>query len=251
MVEKEQWRLEACKNCQLIVLNPRPTPEYFQRLYDPVQQYDYQVNGERYITLADQFIGAYLSLIKGFERYVSPGKLLEIGSAVGFFLEAARRRGWQPQGVELSRGGADYCREHFGIDVFCGKLVDAPFEANSFDCVVAIHTLEHIDEPVVFLKRAIQVLRPGGLMFIEIPYLREDDVLNGLASRDGLELPNHLTHFTAASLTMVLTGLGIEILRSEASENLQVWARKRVTEGPTVGASRPGFFQRMFSSRSR
>lgn len=46
-----------------------------------------------------------------------------------------------------------------------------PVESNSFDAVVCSETLEHVREPMLILKETFRVLKPGGTMFICVPFL--------------------------------------------------------------------------------
>ena len=46
-----------------------------------------------------------------------------------------------------------------------------PVESNSFDSVICSEVLEHVRNPTSILKEAFRVLKPGGLMFICVPFI--------------------------------------------------------------------------------
>lgn len=225
--ESKGWNLTKCNNCGFIFLNPRPNKNYFKNLYDPLSQYTYKVDGEEYINRESEFIKAYHRQLQDVERLVSKGRLLEIGSALSFLLEAARQRGWTPYGVELSQGGADYCRKKYGINVHCGEVQDAAFPSGYFNCVMIIHTLEHVYNPNVVVKECARVLKTGGLLVIEIPYIKDIDTTG---DSDGLmKLPMHL-NFTVKTLKSLLDSNGFIILDIQEGEALRVNAKKALHE---------------------
>ena len=72
------------------------------------------------------------------------------------------------RGVELSRTGAEHARPRLGLDVFCGQLADAP--AEQADIVCFWDTLEHVPDPLLFLREVGRRLAPGGVFALSIPY---------------------------------------------------------------------------------
>jgi SAM-dependent methyltransferase len=214
-----------CDDCGFIFLNPRPEKEYFKSLYDPLSQYSYKVLDKKYIDSENEFVTAYHAQLENIEKLIDKGKLLEIGSALGYFLEAARQRGWEPFGVELSQGGSEYCRQKFGIDIFCGEIQDAGFSPDSFNCVVTIHTLEHVYDPNAFVQECRKVLKIGGVFVIEIPYVKDNEHPE---SMDILkDLPAHLSFFTTATLSKLLESSGFILLDIQKGDNLRIACRKQ------------------------
>ena len=58
------------------------------------------------------------------ERERPPGQMLDVGCGTGLFLAVARRRGWQPYGVDDCGDATAHAREHFGLDVWDGQFTD-------------------------------------------------------------------------------------------------------------------------------
>ena len=95
-------------------------------------------------------------------RYTRSGRLLESGCATGWFLDEARRRGYQVQGLELSNVAAEWGRTRLDLPVFTGTLAQAAFPAASFDIVALRHVFEHLSDPFPELREINPVLEPGG-----------------------------------------------------------------------------------------
>ncbi|MBN1592196.1 MAG: class I SAM-dependent methyltransferase [Candidatus Coatesbacteria bacterium] len=94
------------------------------------------------------------------------GRLLDAGCSTGKFLEAARERGFEVEGIEPSKYGAEVaCKK--GLKVLCGLLSD--LNAGAYDIVTSNHVLEHIVQPVEFMKEIRRVLKSDGFACIEVP----------------------------------------------------------------------------------
>src|SRR5688500_125991 len=64
--------------------------------------------------LRDPSAGVYDAWLRRIEARVKPGRILDVGSALGTFLTIAASRGWTPQGVEISRFAAEFARQRRG-----------------------------------------------------------------------------------------------------------------------------------------
>jgi 2-polyprenyl-3-methyl-5-hydroxy-6-metoxy-1,4-benzoquinol methylase len=139
-----------------------------------------------------------------------PRRLLEIGSSVGLFLEEAGRAGWNAFGVEPSRWAAESARER-GLPVFNGTLEEFVPEDGPFDAVVSWDVWEHLEDPVAALRRAYELLRPGGLLIFTTVNL------GGLGrklfrGRWPWFMRMHLHYFTRESLIRMVRASGFEVL---------------------------------------
>ena len=95
------------------------------------------------------------------------GRLLDIGCAAGFFLDEARRAGWDVHGVEVSPYAATVARDRFGLDVAQGDFVDVPLDAAPFDVVTFFNVFEHLPRPREVVARLEAVTHPGALVLVE------------------------------------------------------------------------------------
>ena len=94
------------------------------------------------------------------------GRLLDVGAGSGAFLAAARRQGWDAQGLEISPELADRAQAHSGAVVRTGDFASMALADGAFDCVAMWDVLEHCLDPGVFLDRACSLLAPGGVLVI-------------------------------------------------------------------------------------
>lgn len=169
-----RFHLVRCP-CGLVFVNPRPDGATLGRMYDDpdyyTEGYNLGVETQNYFSRKDELLAQYGGAVAKLERLAGKarGDLLELGSAGGFFLEAARRRGWHVQGIEISPQAVGYSRRELGLDVHDGDLFEAPFAAESFDLAVADNVLEHTTAPQRVLWKLRSLLKPGGCLWVIVP----------------------------------------------------------------------------------
>ena len=104
-------------------------------------------------------------------RHVPAGALLDVGCGHGLLLDEARRRGYEVTGIELSRGAAEYARDVLGLDVReepIERFAEAQPPA-SFQAIVLVDVLEHLEDPLGTLDACERLLAPGGALCLVTP----------------------------------------------------------------------------------
>ena len=104
-----------------------------------------------------------------------PGRWLDVGSADGRFVEAARGAGIDAVGVELSAVAVQAARER-GVPVQQGSIADV--DDGPYDTATAFDVIEHVPDPEGFLSHIAGVLPEGGTLVLTLPNL----AARGLAS---------------------------------------------------------------------
>jgi SAM-dependent methyltransferase len=207
-------RYVRCGTCGLVYLNPRPRRDEMARHYPPAYFALYPEvmrNGERSPLMRLGF-----TLIRRRRLPARPpGRALDIGCGSGFYLATLRRLGWVVDGVEISEDAARHARELNDIAVRVGSaemiLPDLP--DRSFDLVTMWHVLEHLHDPRAVLSQVARVLRPDGLLMLEVPNFAGACSRVFRSSWAPLEPPRHLFQFTPASLSALLGGAGLRVAR--------------------------------------
>jgi SAM-dependent methyltransferase len=140
--------------------------------------------------------------------FLGEGRLLDVGCAGGRDLELLKEMGWNVTGVELSPSAASVARARLGCEVFVGDFEQVPLGAESFDVVRFSHTLEHLPSPRRALEKAHRILRPFGLLWIEVP--NAASLERRLFGKHWYcwDLPRHLYHFTPKSLARLVSSAG-------------------------------------------
>lgn len=100
--------------------------------------------------------------------YLQGGRLLDIGCSLGAFFEFFPSPAWERYGVELSPSASEYAAQKYDSTVFTGDFCSAKFSTSFFDLVSIIDTIYYMDNPLETLHEAVRVLKPGGLLAIEL-----------------------------------------------------------------------------------
>jgi len=118
---------------------------------------------------ADQMGGSrnrlFEHILQTIERRVPTGTLLDVGTGCGFFLLAAKQRGWSVKGIEPSAESFEIARRHSGGDVLRGTLKDF-HDRDQYDVITFINVLEYSALPWREIDLAWQLLKNGGLMYV-------------------------------------------------------------------------------------
>lgn len=175
-------------------------------------------------------------------------RLLDVGCAYGWFLEAAREAGMLPAGLEPDPGIAAAASAE-DLPVWVGYFPDAVPPGETFDVIVFNDVLEHIFDLDGVLSACRRLLRPGGLLVVSAPdsrgaLFRASRVLAGLGSRGllhrlwqkGYPSP-HLSYFGADSLARLMRKHGLvprvrQALRSLTTRGL--WSRLHMDRRPSL-----------------
>ena len=161
----------------------------------------------------------YETLLNAFSSYYLKGRLLEVGCGRGYFLEVARAKGWQPVGTELSAEACDRVRSK-GFEVILGQVSDLSLTPETFDVVVLLEVVEHMEKPLQEMRELFHLLRPGGLLYVTTPNFDSltRRMLNG---QWRIIQPQHRFYFTGSTLHGLLRKVGFE-RRALFSKNLSV-----------------------------
>jgi len=111
--------------------------------------------------------------ITGILGPVSEQRCLDLGSDNGVVSLLLRRRGGRWASADLTDESVDSIRELVSEDVHKVEGDRLPFADGEFDRVVVVDMLEHVENDAPFAKELARVLRPGGVLVVNTPHLRE------------------------------------------------------------------------------
>jgi len=214
-------QLKRCHNCEAVFVFPMPDYDELLRDYqdDYFQSGDHLEWGyEDYFSLEDEVRETAARRLELMKPYAAGGRLLEGGCATGWFLDEARRRGYEVQGVEVSGFAADWGVEHLGLPIFNGTLRDAGFADGQFDVVVLWDVLEHLTEPMAELEEINRVLKEGGYLFTSVPDY--GSIWARLMRRRWFgfaKIREHVYYYNRRSLSRVLVRAGFSVEKMQSS----------------------------------
>ncbi|MCX7020275.1 MAG: class I SAM-dependent methyltransferase [bacterium] len=165
-------KIVRCKGCSLEFLHPMPSQKELYEFYVSDEFIkSYEKCAQQYVIGNDAPESYVFDRIQQIELALDgrKGSILDMGAARGAFLSAARSNGWCISGIELGSEAVQAAKSIHGIDLLQCDLESAQFPAESFDAVHMSHVLEHLLNPLETLRLIFSILKPGGVVFIEVP----------------------------------------------------------------------------------
>ena len=259
-----KFGIVQCEDCRLVRLSPRPVKESLGFYYPSENYYSYQTPAVSLDNLTERGfvskiregirqtvfddlgypvgkLSAWQKVLQPllvkffskqstygwgerFPKYKKDGFALDIGCGNGSQLSYLKHYGWKVVGVDLSEEAAKVAKKNFGIDVYVGELETLPYPPNTFDFVNMSHVLEHVTSPVDTLKKVKELLKPGGIVYAEVPNYESFTRKLSKEHWFAWETPRHLFMFSPQTLERVFkeSGLKIEKINTRI-ENLLRW----------------------------
>jgi 2-polyprenyl-3-methyl-5-hydroxy-6-metoxy-1,4-benzoquinol methylase len=103
--------------------------------------------------------------------------VLSVGCAAGRTEAELVKRGIKVVGVEINPDAAKIARQR-GLIILEGDAseIDLAIAGEFYDCIIYADILEHLLDPVAILKRHIEYLKPGGIVYVSVPNFRNYSV---------------------------------------------------------------------------
>ena len=200
------WDLSRCQNCSHIFANPSPSPEFISSLYSSVEDPLYEEEAEG---RSKSFIRILIRL----ERiHPSKATLFDVGAATGIFLNLARQRGWEVDGIETSSWAVTSAEQKYNLHLREGSFEEAEVKKNSYAAVTMIDFIEHTPRPFQALVKAHEILSADGVLVLVTPDI------NSLAAKIAGKRwwhfrAGHLAFFNSRSLHTLLQRSGFQVIK--------------------------------------
>ncbi len=213
-----QYTYIKCLDCGLIYQSPRPKYDetflkaaysnYF--IFDPYYQYSQKV--------VDNWKKEVIEILKFDKRKTA---ILDIGSAMGDFLNAAGDYYNRCCGVEVAENMANFVEEKLKLKVYVGTFDSIDFQ-QKFSCIHMSHVIEHIPNPAKWLRKSKDILEEKGILALSVPNMLSLDRRFKLCLKklgifkgrwkDNSRTPDHLFEPTIKSTLKFLKNNGFSVL---------------------------------------
>ena len=190
----EKDYLVKCSSCAFVFCSRIPTVEELTTHYKK-----YKRGGE----ISAITIKRYDELLDRFETFRKNNNILDIGCGDGYFLEVAKKRGWNVYGTEFTDEAIAVCHSK-GINMQKGVLDPTNYKNINFDVVTSFEVIEHINNPVEEIGNIKSILRENGALYITTPNFNSVSRFFLGPKWNVIEYPEHLSYYTPKTLTHFL-----------------------------------------------
>lgn len=194
----KSWMILQCTNCGIARTAPLPDSKTLHNKY-----------ADAYWAIADDRVvsGAYNIRMKGFARQLSRlscpnASVLDIGAGNGSWVRLLKEERLNAIGID------PYAKKNIDENVLPYSIEEIPFSPNSYDMITFMHVLEHLPDPLHSLQIANDLLKPNGLLVIEVPNIESMGFYLFGKRWFQLDIPAHINHFCEKSLLYLIRQIG-------------------------------------------
>ena len=186
-----------CKNCGFVFSKNIPSKIELNNFYEGYSRADY---------LSPVTIKRYNELLDKFEQFRKTGKIIDVGCGIGYFLEIAKKRGWEVYGTEYTDEAIKICSSK-GIKMSLGKLNPKNYDSEMFDIITSFEVLEHINNPIEEINNFSKILRKEGLVYLTTPNFNSLLRYKLNEKYDVITYPEHLSYYTPKTINNLFNKL--------------------------------------------
>jgi 2-polyprenyl-3-methyl-5-hydroxy-6-metoxy-1,4-benzoquinol methylase len=202
--------LFRCASCSHHFAYPEPDSNQLAAHYGRV--YRRYRPGPSYCELMRRRAIAQIQFIKGYLRSpdesLAEWKVCDIGCGIGALVAQFESEGALAKGYDLDPAVIRLGRKLWKSNLQVAGLEAANGCGQALDLLCFSHVIEHLPDVRKSLSKAMDGLRDGGHLFVEVPNSR------GKTFCSSMEFESHLHFFTPRSLTTLLEGLGLSVIIS-------------------------------------
>jgi 2-polyprenyl-3-methyl-5-hydroxy-6-metoxy-1,4-benzoquinol methylase len=201
----------ACDYGFLVDKQVRDAKAYYAEEYRREHSHNADATSTHARELYDVYVNFQSDRLREIVPVLTPkSRVMEVGASSGQFLVHIKDRVDTVQAIELDRDCCAFLTSEHGIEADTEFLEKSRFANERYDVVCAFQVMENVDDPVAFLRTLTPATKPGGLIYIEVPNLR--DPLLALwdvpTYRKFFYHSAHLHYFTEKSLRQVAVAAG-------------------------------------------
>lgn len=200
ILDSGEFNFCFCKKCKngFVFPVPKNISDYYPKIY--------WQNLGRFSSLREGLHNSFQKLrVSWFKKYIPKGSVLDVGSGEGRF------------GEMLGQNFKVTNLEYPGAKVSNRKVIRVDFlkwkTNKKFNAIVFLESLEHVNNPLGYLKKAASLLQTGGLIFVEYP--RFGSLESKILGKYWLQrdIPRHLFHFSEKGLRSIADRANLEVIK--------------------------------------
>ena len=209
------YSVARCTACGVHYLYPRLIESAMQEAYRESSYYEGGACGyadTSYTAQESALRATFKRLLRNLARHgLTGGDLLEVGCGYGYLLDEAAFFFDGRVGTDFSAEAVEIARAT-GAEVLVGGIEQLSPE-RKFDCIIATQVIEHVYQPLIFVKQLASHTKPGGHVVVATPDI--GGVLRKVMGRSwpSFKVPEHVIYFDLRTLSALMHEAGLTNVR--------------------------------------
>jgi SAM-dependent methyltransferase len=218
-LENTAYRLLQCKLCDVVYLDPLPSPADLKTLYEGTRQFEDMPCADP--AIARRTVNSYARRLAQLRLFPAAGEsILEIGAGLAWISQACKQRDARVRTIaqDISAECVDQCT--WVDEYIVGPLENVPAD-RSFRLVSLTHVIEHLTDPGRLIAQLAGYLAPGGHAYFTAPFRpplwQPRDGLAPWLTYGYLHVPAHISYLSRRWFERVATANGLELIHWDDS----------------------------------
>ena len=233
-----EFNIFRCSHCGLYFVNPRIDKKHILELYDSSyfhgenwdDKTDYYSNYSNKARFHELEV-LYCSQYEQMRRFIGRDNLtiVDVGCGLGFFscLVQAKFPGAKITSIDISPEAVNHLKQK-GVNAILGDFLDVDLQNELFDVVYMREVLEHLYEPLSYIRKVKRLLKRGGLFFYTTG---NTDQIDDMKSWGYVRPAGHINYFNLSSIRELFRRSGLkcyprELLEGSIRGLLKYYVRK-------------------------
>lgn len=230
-----KFPISICKQCGLVQQTDIPSKEELSLYYTHNYRIDYKKTYTpklKHIRRAGLAALDRINFLKESAININDYlKLIDIGAGGGEFVYLSKKIGFHALGIEPNHGYSDFAKREYDVEI-ANSMLDELTESSA-DIVTIFHVFEHMANPLTVMKKIFDILKDGGLLFIEVPNILQDD-----ASPHNKFFKAHLYYYSKYTL-IACASKYFDVVKAQENGNLRILFRKKALTSEAITLPSP------------
>lgn len=195
---------KVCNKCLHVFRSVSPSLAWFKRCWQIIRTKEPEIFNPEMEAIRRNRYRRYAKIMR---RYKMRGKVLDIGAGYGSGTKVLQEMGYEVDAIEPEDNKARYIAQILHISVQQTSFEHMQVR-KKYDVIILAHCLEHLDNPREALIRIKKLLRPDGILYLEVPI-----IWNFVTWSDALYL-THKSNFSEENIIYLLQDCDFEVFET-------------------------------------